>query len=128
MKYLICSDIHGSFEACKKIISQFESFSCDKLIILGDTLYHGPRNPLPEGHNPKAVAELLNKYADKIIACRGNCDAEVDQMVLQFQYLCQDIFHHTFLVHIALRNHLRMQTSLIRMLLLHKEWIEICQN
>ena len=85
MKYLICSDIHGAFEACKKIISQFESFNCDKLIILGDTLYHGPRNPLPEGHNPKAVAELLNKYADKIIACRGNCDAEVDQMVLQFQ-------------------------------------------
>ena len=62
MKYLICSDIHGSFEACKKIISQFESFNCDKIIILGDTLYHGPRNPLPEGHNPKAVAELLNKY------------------------------------------------------------------
>ena len=85
MKYLICSDIHGSFTAAQKIISFFQSEKCDKLVILGDTLYHGPRNPLPEGHNPKAVAELLNSYSDKIIACRGNCDAEVDQKVLKFK-------------------------------------------
>jgi len=85
MKYLICSDIHGSAERCEKILHQFEALKCHKIIILGDILYHGPRNPLPEGHNPKAVVEMLNPMADKIIACRGNCDAEVDQMVLKFQ-------------------------------------------
>ena len=58
--------------------------NCGRLVILGDTLYHGPRNPLPEGHNPKAVCELLNKFSDRITACRGNCDAEVDQKVLNF--------------------------------------------
>ena len=84
MKYLICSDIHGSESACKKILEQFQNMNCDKLIILGDILYHGPRNPLPQGHNPKGVIELLNPIADKIFACRGNCDAEVDQMVLNF--------------------------------------------
>ena len=84
MKYLICSDIHGSFSAAEKVIHHFENMKCDRLLILGDTLYHGPRNPLPEGHNPKAVYELLNKFSDKISACRGNCDAEVDQKVLNF--------------------------------------------
>lgn len=84
MRYLICSDIHGSYSACQKIIEHFTSLKCDFLVILGDILYHGPRNPLPEGHNPQKVCELLNKYSDKIIACRGNCDAEVDQMVLDF--------------------------------------------
>ena len=84
MKYLICSDIHGSFDAAQKIIDFFEKESCHKLLILGDTLYHGPRNPLPAGHNPMAVAELLNQYREKICACRGNCDAEVDQKVLKF--------------------------------------------
>lgn len=87
MKYLICSDIHGSAERCQKVLDQFTSLKCDKIIILGDILYHGPRNPLPEGHNPKAVVEMLNSVADKIIACRGNCDAEVDQMVLKFQIM-----------------------------------------
>lgn len=84
MKYLICSDIHGSFYNCRKIIDQFNSLKCDFLIILGDILYHGPRNELPEGHDPKMVAVLLNELKDKIIACRGNCDCEVDQMVLDF--------------------------------------------
>lgn len=87
MKYLICSDIHGSAERCQKVLNQFESMKCDKILILGDILYHGPRNPLPEGHNPKAVVEMLNEYSSKIIACRGNCDAEVDQMVLKFQIM-----------------------------------------
>lgn len=87
MKYLICSDIHGSAESCQKILNQFEKLNCDKILLLGDVLYHGPRNPLPEGHNPKAVVEMLNNLSDKIIACRGNCDAEVDQMVLKFQVL-----------------------------------------
>lgn len=87
MKYLICSDIHGSETACAKIVDFFGKFHCDKILILGDVLYHGPRNPLPEGHNPKGVIELLNPLADKIYACRGNCDAEVDQMVLNFSVL-----------------------------------------
>ena len=87
MKYLICSDIHGSETACKKIVAKFNELNCDKLLILGDVLYHGPRNPLPEGHNPKGVIELLNPLADKIFCCRGNCDAEVDQMVLNFSVL-----------------------------------------
>lgn len=87
MKILICSDIHGSESRCKKVVHQFEEFRCDKMIILGDILYHGPRNPLPEGHNPKGVVEILNAMKDKIIACRGNCDAEVDQMVLKFSLM-----------------------------------------
>lgn len=87
MKYLICSDIHGSYSACEKIIEQFHALNCDFIILLGDILYHGPRNPLPDGHDPQKVCELLNKHKDKIIACRGNCDAEVDQMVLQFPFM-----------------------------------------
>ncbi|MBP5401890.1 MAG: phosphodiesterase [Treponema sp.] len=84
MKYLICSDIHGSAEACQKVIEQFNSLKCDYIILLGDILYHGPRNEIPYGHNPQEAAMLLNKYADRIIACRGNCDCEVDQMLLNF--------------------------------------------
>ncbi len=84
MKYLICSDIHGSAAAAGLLIGWFEKLRCDRLVILGDTLYHGPRNPLPPGHDPKGVVDLLNPYADRIVACRGNCDAEVDQMLLAF--------------------------------------------
>lgn len=84
MKYLICSDIHGSAGACAHIKNVFESSSFDYLILLGDILYHGPRNPLPESHEPKKVVEILNSIACKIIACRGNCDCEVDQFLLQF--------------------------------------------
>lgn len=84
MKLFIVSDIHGSLEDLKKVLALFEKEKADKLVLLGDLLYHGPRNPLPEGYNPKEVAILLNSYKDKIIAVRGNCDAEVDQMVLEF--------------------------------------------
>ncbi len=84
MKLFICSDIHGSAVWCKKALERFESEGADKLIILGDVLYHGPRNPLPDGYDPKAVFEMLNALADKIVAVRGNCDSEVDQMVLDF--------------------------------------------
>lgn len=87
MKYLICSDIHGSETAAIEIVKKFREEHCNFLILLGDILYHGPRNPLPEGHNPKGVVEALNPIAEKIIACRGNCDAEVDQMLLQFHLL-----------------------------------------
>lgn len=87
MKYMIVSDIHGSAYYSEKAIKLFEDNNCDLLILLGDILYHGPRNPLPKGHDPQAVVSLLNLYASKIIAVRGNCDAEVDQMLLNFPCL-----------------------------------------
>ncbi len=84
MKYLIASDIHGSASCCRKLLSHFSEMGCDYLVLLGDILYHGPRNQLPDGYDPKIVVELLNPLSQRIIACRGNCDAEVDQMVLKF--------------------------------------------
>lgn len=87
MKYLICSDLHGSECCTKRLTDIFTAESFDYMILLGDILYHGPRNPLPQGHNPQAVVALLNPLKDKIIACRGNCDAEVDQMLLEFPML-----------------------------------------
>lgn len=84
MKLLIASDIHGSAVWCKKLLDAFESEGADKLVLLGDILYHGPRNPLPDGYAPKEVFEMLNPLSGKIIAVRGNCDSEVDQMVLEF--------------------------------------------
>lgn len=84
MKLFFISDIHGSFHYLKRAASQCKKEEPNYIIILGDELYHGARNPLPEEYNPKAVTELLNSYKDKIIAIRGNCDSEVDQMVLQY--------------------------------------------
>lgn len=82
MKYLIISDIHGDSGYLKQVLSKVEF---DKLIILGDILYHGPRNNLPSEYNPKEVIEILNNLKEKIIAVRGNCDANVDLMVLDFK-------------------------------------------
>lgn len=84
MKLFIISDIHGSLYYLKKVMEIFERGNYDKLVILGDELYHGPRNPLPRDYSPKDVIEILNQYRDKIIAVRGNCDSEVDQMVLNY--------------------------------------------
>ena len=84
MKYLIASDIHGSAYHCRKLMERFEEEKADKLLLLGDLLYHGPRNALPEEYDPKVVIDLLNAHKDRIICVRGNCDAEVDQMVLDF--------------------------------------------
>lgn len=84
MKLMFASDIHGSLTATQRVLELFEQSESQWLIILGDVLNHGPRNPLPEGYNPPQVAEQLNKFADKIIAVRGNCDSEVDQMLLKF--------------------------------------------
>ena len=84
MKLLIASDIHGSAYWCGRLMEAVEEFDPDHLILLGDLLYHGPRNDLPEGYAPKQVIPMLSKYAEKIIAVRGNCEAEVDQMVLPF--------------------------------------------
>lgn len=87
MKYLFASDIHGSKKAAQQVKDLFIKEKADYLVLCGDLLYHGPRNDLPEEYNPKAVIEILNSLADKIIAVRGNCDAEVDQMVLSFPML-----------------------------------------
>lgn len=84
MKIFFMSDIHGSLYYTKKALENFKKEKADFIVILGDELYHGARNPLPLEYNPKEVAELLNEYADKIIAVRGNCDSEVDEMVLNF--------------------------------------------
>ena len=84
MKLLVASDIHGSLSAARMVINAFETEQADYLLFLGDALYHGPRNPLPDEYDPAEVANLLNTYADKIFAVRGNCDSEVDQMLLDF--------------------------------------------
>lgn len=84
MKYLIVSDIHGSLTALNKVLAYYEREHCDMLLLLGDILNFGPRNGIPEGHNPAEVAKRLNEYASHIVAIRGNCDSEVDQMLLQF--------------------------------------------
>lgn len=84
MKLLIASDIHGSAYWCGRLMELMEEFDPDHLILLGDLLYHGPRNDLPRDYAPKQVIPMLSKFADRIIAVRGNCEAEVDQMVLPF--------------------------------------------
>lgn len=87
MKLMIASDIHGSAYYCQKMIDAFHQQNADKLLLLGDILYHGPRNDLPKDYNPKAVIEMLNPLRDKLMCVRGNCDCEVDQMVLDFPVL-----------------------------------------
>ena len=87
MKWLIASDIHGSAYYTKKLIDAYARESADRMILLGDILYHGPRNDLPGRYAPKEVIALLNDYSDKILSVRGNCDTEVDQMVLDFPVL-----------------------------------------
>lgn len=84
MKLFFISDIHGSLYYLEKAIENYKKEAADFIVILGDELYHGARNDLPQGYNPKGVTKLLNKYSDKIIAVRGNCDSEVDEMVLNF--------------------------------------------
>lgn len=84
MKYLILSDIHGSLPTLQQALAFYHQQRCDMLCILGDILNYGPRNGLPEGLNPKAIADTLNAMADEIVAIRGNCDSEVDQMLLDF--------------------------------------------
>lgn len=84
MKLLIASDIHGSAYYCGKLMEVLEQFKPDKLLLLGDLLYHGPRNDLPRDYAPKQVITMLSAHKDIITAVRGNCEAEVDQMVLPF--------------------------------------------
>ena len=84
MKFIIASDIHGSAFWCSRLMDLVKAEQPDKLILLGDLLYHGPRNDLPRDYCPKQVIPMLSAYKDIIIAVRGNCEAEVDQMVLPF--------------------------------------------
>ena len=84
MKWMIASDLHGSAYYCKKMVEAFEREGADRLLMLGDLLYHGPRNDLPRDYAPKEVIPMLNGLKNKLCCVRGNCEAEVDQMVLDF--------------------------------------------
>jgi len=91
MKLVIASDIHGAASWCRRLVEALDAEQPDHLVLLGDILYHGPRNDLPADYAPKEVIALLNPLASSIVAVRGNCDAEVDQMVLDFP--CMADFH-----------------------------------
>lgn len=89
MKLMIASDIHGSAYYCRKMLEAFEQERADRLLLLGDILYHGPRNDLPKDYAPKEVIAMLNPRKESILCVRGNCDTEVDQMVLEFPILAE---------------------------------------
>ena len=84
MKWIIASDIHGSAYWCERLLEAYKREGADRLVLLGDILYHGPRNPLPQGYDPAKVAAMLNRMAGSICCVQGNCDSQVDQMVLDF--------------------------------------------
>lgn len=91
MKYLFAGDIHGSVYYMKRLLKRIEQEKPDRIILLGDLLYHGPRNSLPKDYDPKTVTEMLNSLKDRAVSVRGNCDCEVDQMVLQFPIMAEYI-------------------------------------
>ena len=84
MKLLIASDIHGSAYWCSKLMDAYQNEKADRMILLGDILYHGPRNALPKEYDPQRVCDLLNQISDRILCVRGNCDADVDQWLIHF--------------------------------------------
>lgn len=87
MKLFIASDIHGSALYCSKMLELYKKETADRLVLLGDLLYHGPRNDLPDGYEPKKVISMLNEVKNEVLCVRGNCEAEVDGMVLEFPVL-----------------------------------------
>lgn len=89
MRLMIASDIHGSAYYCRQLLEAYQREAPDKLVLLGDILYHGPRNDLPTAYAPKEVIAMLNPLAEKLLCVRGNCDTEVDQMVLDFPILSE---------------------------------------
>lgn len=89
MKFMIASDIHGSAYYCAQLLDAYHRENADRLIILGDILYHGPRNDLPRDYAPKKVIGMLNEINDELLCVRGNCDSEVDQMVLKFPIMAE---------------------------------------
>ncbi|MBR2705848.1 MAG: phosphodiesterase [Mogibacterium sp.] len=92
MKYMIASDIHGSAHWCARLLEAFEKEGADRLLLLGDLLYHGPRNDLPKDYDTKKTAELLNAYKGDILCVRGNCEADVDRMMLDFSIEADNAF------------------------------------
>ena len=94
MKLIIASDLHGSAYWCGKLMDLIRQEQPDKLVLLGDLLYHGPRNDLPRDYAPKKVIPMLSELKDRIIAVRGNCEAEVDEMVLSFPVLAEYAFFY----------------------------------
>ena len=90
MKLFIASDIHGSVFWCERMTEAVRAEAPELVLLLGDILYHGPRNDLPAGYDPKKVADLLAPLADRLLCVRGNCDSEVDQMVLAFPILSEN--------------------------------------
>ena len=92
MKLLIASDIHGDIRAARAVVDEYRRRGADRLVLLGDLLYHGPRNDLPKDYAPKEVITLLNSVKNELLCVRGNCDTEVDQMVLDFPILADYAF------------------------------------
>lgn len=84
MKWMIASDLHGSAQCCRRLLEALQREGADRLILLGDLLYHGPRNDFPEEYDTRAVTALLNSVKHRLLCVRGNCDSEVDQMILEF--------------------------------------------
>ena len=104
MKLMFASDIHGDFDCALRMLDTYRAENADRLILLGDILYHGPRNDIPEGYAPKKVIALLNEVKGELCCVRGNCDTEVDQMVLEFPILADymlifDRGHQLFVTH-----------------------------
>ena len=95
MKFFIASDIHGSAYYCRRMLDAWKREGADRLVLLGDILYHGPRNDLPKDYAPKEVFAMLNEVKDSIFCVRGNCDADVDQMVLEFPIMATLLHGHT---------------------------------
>lgn len=92
MKWMIASDLHGSAQCCRRLLEALQREGADRLILLGDLLYHGPRNDFPEEYDTRAVTALLNSVKHRLLCVRGNCDSEVDQMVLEFPMLAEYAF------------------------------------
>lgn len=92
MKWMIASDLHGSARCCRAMLDAFRREGAERLVLLGDLLYHGPRNDFPEEYDTRAVTALLNGVKDRLLCVRGNCDGEVDQMVLEFPMLAEYAF------------------------------------
>jgi hypothetical protein len=89
MKWMIASDIHGSAYYCRQMLSAFQKEGADRLLLLGDLLYHGPRNALPQEYDPAQTASMLNEHKNQIVCVQGNCDSQVDQMVLEFPIMAE---------------------------------------
>ena len=129
MKYLICSDIHGSIDSVQFLLKKFQDLSCDKILCLGDVLYHGPRNDLPPFYNPKEVIKRLNEIKDKILCIKGNCEAEVDQMVLEFPIMDSfDVNINDQMTHLEHGHHLDELKMKAELVLYGHTHIPVCEK